>query len=494
MTGTTQEGVGATSLFRERLRLPRPTMDTVIPLAAVTSIFTGLYALSLLRWYTLLGSYDSGYYRQAAWLITSGKEPFISMRGLHLLGDHAVYLFYPIAWLIQPLPAIPALLGLQAAALALGALPLWAFSRRVAGLGIGAATVLLVAYGLYPALHNINLFDFHPEVVAVPALLGAALFGITGRWLPYGACVAVVLLSKEDLAVVVVGLGVLLLLEHRPRAGAITIGLAAGWLLLNLAVVMPHFAGGELAQAERLSQYGDSVGEVTTFVLGHPLRVAADYASGQNLAVLVGLFAPLCFLPLLSPKWLLPGLPLQLYFLQANVPAAHTIEAQYTVGVLGFVFLATAMSLSRTLRGTNSRTVLGIVLIASVFFNMQLSNGSPNRRPWGWRARDAVDQARLAADRFVPPRAAVSSSVRMWPLLADRPELYNFPMPFERYTESSRDPVPLEQRRKAVRYVVLDTADPVQWSADLEEARRTLLPQLGFTPVFSRNGIFVYTR
>jgi hypothetical protein len=236
------------------------------------------------------------------------------------------------------------------------------------------------------------------------------------------------------------------------------------------------------------------VGAVITFVLNHPLRVATDYASGQNLAVLVGLFAPLCFLPLLSPKWLLPGIPLQLYFLQANVPAAHTIEAQYTVGILGFAFLATAMSLSRALRGTSTRTVLGMVLIASVLFNLQLSNGAPNRRPWAWRARDAVDQARLAADRFVPPGAAVSSSVRMWPLLADRTELYNFPMPFERYAESSSDPVPLEQRRREVQYVVLDTADPVQWTVDLEEARWRLLPQLGFAPVFSRNGIFVYSR
>jgi uncharacterized membrane protein len=482
---------GATRLGRRRLR--RPGLDTVVPIAAVSVLFVWLFTLSLLRWYALEGSYDLGYFRQGAWLISSGKEPFITLAGRHLMGDHAVFVFYPMAWATKVLPAVPTLLGIQAGALALGAVPLWVFSRRVANLGLGTATALLVAYGLYPALHNINLFDFHPEVVAVPALLGATLFAFTGRWALYGLCITVVLLSKEDLAIVVVGLGLLLLLQRHPRAGAATMGVAIVWFLIDVAVVIPHFAGGQFSQAGRFSQYGDSIGEAATFILRHPARVAVDYASTENVAVVVGLFAPLCFLSLLAPKWVLPGIPLQLVFLQSNVAAAHTIQAQYTVGILCFAFLAAAMALSSASSSGTNRTLVGAVLIASVVFFVQLSNASPNRRPWQWRTRDAMDGARLAANRLVPREAAVSSSIRMWPLLAERPDLYNFPMPFERYLHRPPDAVALSERQDKVRYVVIDTA-AVQWSPDLEEARQRLLSPLGFREIFSREGIFVYSR
>src|SRR5207244_1175798 len=83
-----------------------------------------------------------------------------------------------------------------------------AIARRIAQLPVVAATVVVAAYGLYPALNNVNLSDFHPEVVAVPALLGAMYFGLTRRWLPYAACVGVVLLTKEDMTLVVASLGV----------------------------------------------------------------------------------------------------------------------------------------------------------------------------------------------------------------------------------------------------------------------------------------------
>src|SRR2546423_2339245 len=133
--------------------------DRVVPWAAAAILFVGLAALSLLHHYTILDSYDLGYFPQAAWLITHGKPVFVTSRGLYLLGDHASPIFWPMAWTTFVVPTIPALLGIQAAALALGVVPLYAIARRIAQLPVVAATVVVAAYGLYPALSNVNLSD-----------------------------------------------------------------------------------------------------------------------------------------------------------------------------------------------------------------------------------------------------------------------------------------------------------------------------------------------
>ena len=477
-----------------RDRLSRLDLDRVVPLAVAAILFVWLAGVALLRWHALEASYDLGYFTQAAWLVANGKEPFVTLAGLHLLGDHAVFLFYPLAWLTRVLPTVPTLLIAQSAALALGVLPLWSVCRKVAGLEVTSSTVMVGAYSLYPAVHNVNWADFHPEVLAVPAIFGAVLFGATRRWVPYGVCVALTLLAREDMAVVIASLGVLLLLQREARAGAVTLFAAVVWFLVDTTVVLPHFAAGEFVQGGRLSPYGESFGEITTFMVTHPFTVASDFVTAANLGTLVGLLAPLCFLPLLAPQWLLPGLPLQAFYFLSKVPAAHTIDAQYTVAFIPFASVAAAVALSRFPVAERRRSMAVLVLLASVLLYSQLAFDGPGRRPTNWITRNRLDSARLAAVRLVPDDASVSASLSMWTLLAERRDLYNFPRPFERYDLRRRDPVPLNERRGEVSHVVIDTAVEGQWPSDLETVRQRLLPGLGFNEIFSREGIVVYRR
>ena len=56
--------------------------------------------------------------------------------------------------------------------------------------------------------------------MALPALLGMALFGLTGRWWWFGACAIVAVATRADLALVTAAFGGLLVLEGQRRAGA----------------------------------------------------------------------------------------------------------------------------------------------------------------------------------------------------------------------------------------------------------------------------------
>ena len=468
--------------------------EPALPWLLAGATFVGLATVALLRAYALLGGYDLATFSQAAWLITHGRAPFVTIRGLHLLGDHAYPVFYPIAWLTWLLPTVPTLLVVQAGALAAGVVPLWALARRVAGLGVGAAVGLTVSYAAFPALHNVNLADFHPEVVAVPALLGAVLFARTERWWPYAGCVAVALACREDLSLVVLSWGLLLTIEGHRRAGPATMAAGLGWLVITTQVLQPHFAG-RFVQAAFLERYGDGIGEIAATMAGDPLRVLGDLFTAQNGFFVVAMLAPVLFLPLVAPRHLIPVVPLEILYLLSSRETAHTIEAQYTVAAIAFVFVATAMALGK-LGPWLARPALppwapAVLVAAAVAGHTVLANDSVLTRPWGLRSRDAVDEARLAATRLIPPDAAVSGTDRMWPLIAEREALYNFPGPWEGY-EGGEDPVPLEVRQAEVDYLVVDTADGEQWDPGRAEALRRLVPEIGASLVFDRAGIKVW--
>ncbi|MBK5287543.1 MAG: DUF2079 domain-containing protein [Acidimicrobiia bacterium] len=467
-----------------------------VPLIAIALTFIGFWTLAMLRAERLDGSYDLGYFRQASWLITTGKPVFVTIRGLYLLGDH----FSPIFW-IQALPTallpdIPALLAIQALLLAAGAIPLYLIARRHAGVGPLLTAILLVAYAAYPATNNVNLADFHPEVAAVPALLLAVLAAMERRWALYSVSIGIVLGCREDLAITVIFLGVLLLIEQRRRAGLITIAVGAVWLVAVTSVLIPHFTGGAFIQSEFLAQYGHGTLSAFFGMVRHPTQVFHDLTTAANGQFLLAVFAPLLFLPLAAPKWLIPAIPLQFLYLVSLRPAAHTIDAQYTVQLIAFVFVATAMALGRIPRSAQRLPVLVVPLLAaSIVANSQLSHGGFTAKPWSWRHDDAIAGSIRRAARKLPPRADVAASPRVWQVIADRTDLYNFPAPWIGYrTEARNDPVRIRVRKHDAHWILVDTADAVQWTPDRVEALTVITNRLHFCTVFSENGVHLLRR
>ncbi|MCU1447924.1 MAG: hypothetical protein JWP02_94 [Acidimicrobiales bacterium] len=462
------------------------------PVAATAVLFVFLYGLALLRQHKPIGGYDIAYFQQAAWLIDHGRAPFVTLRGLHLLGDHASPIFYPIAWVAGLGATAKVLLAVQSAALAVGVLPLWSVCRRVAALGAGASAAVVVAYGLYPALNNVNLADFHPEAVAVPALLGAVLFGLRRRWVPYGLCVAVALLCKEDFTIVVASLGLFLLVERLRIPGLVTLAVGGAAFLFDTRILQPHFAGG-FVQTAFLSQYGKTLGAIAGTMATDPGRVLGDLLTHQNLNFAIAILAPLLFLPLLAPRYLIPALPMQLLYLVSERSAAHGIVNQYTVAIIPFVFVATAMALGGLDNRRPDRRILGALVIGTLVFNASLSVGGLSGKPWRWRHLDAADRARRAAVRIVPHTAAVSATSRVWPLVAERPAFYGFPNPWFEY-HGLRDPIPLDVRLRTTQWIVVDTTDPTQWNAPLADQLGRVVAEQRFTQVFERAGIVVLHR
>src|SRR5918995_273208 len=177
-------------------------------MAAYAAGFGALAALEHRAFET--GRFDLGNITQAVWSTVEGRPLDVTELGgdqISRLGAHVdpfLALFTPL-WLVWPSPTM--LLVVQAAAIALGALPMFWLGRK--HLGTDWAGVLCgLAYLVYPAVQWLALDEFHPVALACPLLAFALWYLDEDRlWasVPFGVLAA---LTKEEIPLVVAALGV----------------------------------------------------------------------------------------------------------------------------------------------------------------------------------------------------------------------------------------------------------------------------------------------
>jgi len=137
------------------------------------------------------------------------------------------------------------LLLVQAVALSLGAWPSWSLAR-LAGLNQEQSRAIALIYLLYPVVFNINLFDFHPEVIALPALLVAILAARLNKIVWFCTAILLVLSCKAVLSLTVAAMGLwLFFCEKKQRCGAIALLLGAAWFLIASQKISPSLAAAK---------------------------------------------------------------------------------------------------------------------------------------------------------------------------------------------------------------------------------------------------------
>lgn len=119
-------------------------------------------------------AWDLGIFDQAIFLISQNMPPISSFLDIHILGDHAALIFYPLAILYKLYPTVYWLFFVQAIALSLGAFFIYQLAK-LANLKESLALTLSSVYLLYPLIFNVNLFDFHTDVIAISAILWAVV-------------------------------------------------------------------------------------------------------------------------------------------------------------------------------------------------------------------------------------------------------------------------------------------------------------------------------
>jgi len=419
--------------LRGRVRRAHPA-EVLLAVAIVVWIVT--FAILVVHRHERFWSidFDMGIHDQAIWLLAHGRG-FITVRGLQVFGHHFTpdyLLFAPAYWL----GAGPDFLNvLQVVALAAGAVPIYLLARA-RDLGAWSAAALAAAFLLHPALQFIGWELFHPEAIAITPLLCAYLCSVRRSWGWFAFWSVLALSCKEDVALVVVVLGLIIAVRGDRRVGLATAGCALAWFVVVALIAMPAINGGTTHAAGFLSGVGGSPGGIAETAVRDPGKILGRVFSSETGDFAWRLLVPFGFAPLLAPLVLALGLPQFLVDALSDVPWMRVITFHYAALPLTALAIGMVEGVALLARrfGRPARIVAPAVVLAGALFGTLAWGPSPVSAEYdgGWwpPATDTRLEAKQAAIDAVPPDADVSASYTLVPHLTHRAEIYSFPNPW----------------------------------------------------------------
>lgn len=408
---------------------------------SVSLVFAAWMFLLLHSFHRRYGTqtFDMAIFDQGIWLLSRFREPFVTIRGVNLFADHTSYIFLLIAPLYWIVSDVHVLMILAVGALAAGG-PITYAVARSSGIGTQLSAALAFAYLLHPAVAW-NVWNiFHPEVLAVPLLLGAYLLVLRNRWAWATTLLIIALMVKEEAALVVVPLA--LFLAWRFKRPHLSLGIAAfgtGLLAFNLLTVLPGLSPtGELINPPRYAQFGTGIGGALKGMLTKPSLLFSELLGSERLTYYAQLFGPIPT-ALLAPEILLVAAPIVAANALSSLGYQYQIRFHYSVWALAIGTIAAvsgAARLDRWLKGRRG-VVAAIVLIAAIAGSALVAPWPQLRKgnPWVGSAQNDESVAAIdAALAMIPGDAAVAADWFTTPHLAERVNIYMLPNPFsERY-------------------------------------------------------------
>jgi uncharacterized membrane protein len=373
------------------------------------------------------GRFDVGNMAQAVWSTAHGRPLEVTELGgdqITRLGAHVdpILLAFAPLWLVWPSPAM--LLVVQAAVIALGALPAFWLGRKHLG-SDWAAALCGLAYLAYPAVQWLALDEFHPVALACPLLTFAVWYLDEERlwaFAPFGLLAA---LTKEEIPLVVGALGLWYALAKGRRLAGASIALAGtAATALSLAVVMPHFReGAEPAFYGRYDAVGGSPAGILRTAVTDPLTVVGAVTDGRDLLYVAALALPVAGLFALSPLLVIPALPELAANLLSSVSTQTSVRFHYTAPIAPFLLAASIVGAARLGRPrAASAVLLGASLLGAVAIGpVRAGELRPDRRS----DHDRVAERALA---LIPEDAAVSSTNGLGAHLSERRRIHSFPV------------------------------------------------------------------
>jgi uncharacterized membrane protein len=424
----------------------------VLLLAGVYFAYFSLYTcISHDRFKTY--AFDLGTFDQGVWLAGHGTDYFVTVRGLHLLGDHVRLFSFVLAPLYWIWDDARALLVMQTLFIAAGAWFVMRISLREVPQRPWLALVLAAGYLLNPAVQNLNLDHAHPDAFAQTFLLAAidALRG--GRLAVFWIASALAMSCKEDVPLVFIGVGLVLLLDaRRRRTGFVLATVATLYFALCVWVILPHFNGMGFFRF-KTGGFLSSLG----YHSKDPAWITSKFLQHENGIYLLQVGLAQLYLFVLAPLWLIPATAPLVANLLSDAQYMRDLSYHYQATILPFLIVATvdavakwqrpktAPSLSQDPGGVAATPRFFLaraplpelaLLAAAVASNIWLSKVPLNRLqvlPEAWemlKSDDRIAQANRLLAR-IPKDAVVAADYSLVPHLSHRRYIYMFPNPFE---------------------------------------------------------------
>jgi uncharacterized membrane protein len=459
-------------------------------LVAVVVYFAVAFALSWLRALELqTTTWDQGLYQQALWTTAHGRAFYetadVETGGYgSLLEVHSVFLLYLLVPLYAALPTEATMLGVQAAAVALAAIPLYYLARDITS-SPRLAFLTGVAYLCWTPTLSSNLYDFHAEAFLPLEIFALALLWHRERYGAAFAVAGIAFLTFEFTPLIAFALGIFALLPpsgtpigvRRRLSNVVSAPARTLRSALGSRRVRASLALMVVSLAAYLALYEFRVALLPPLVGSYPLPSAASgYIIGTtpgalgltpgNLAVAFGakatywllVLALLAFVPLLAPRALVLTLPWFAFTMFSSNANYVTLGFQYgliagSTLLVAFAYglptarravdgwyarhagigapLPTSTGAARPSRRTRGAVVAAIGLLIAVNLALTPINPAVQNNGWGSAYRisydptPGADNVRALAG-LIPAGATVLASDNLFPLVANDPNAYSF--------------------------------------------------------------------
>ncbi len=286
---------------------------------------------------------DLGIYAQAVWSLAHGHGFASSIHDPSYLGDHLEFWLIPISWLYRLWSSPLLLLWLQTLLIVSSIIPLAKIANRLASSRVALITAAL--FLINPLIYNSALYEFHGLVVVLPTALWAIWFYLEQRYWRWLAMALIILVTREDMPLLVAGLGVMALIDRRTwRWWLPPLLMAAMWFPVAQQVIRQANHDGLYKYLAFYQSMGTTAGQILTYPVHHPILFFQRIISFNNVGTIAGLLVTFGFLPLLRPRRLWPLIFITAQLLIGSNPPSSFLSIHYTLPFIPFLLWASLES------------------------------------------------------------------------------------------------------------------------------------------------------
>jgi uncharacterized membrane protein len=288
---------------------------------------------------------------------------------------------------------------------------------------------------MFPSLEWINWWHFHPDALIITPFLFAWWLATRKRWGWFSVAIVIALLCKEDAALGVGMMGIVLAVQGERRKGAWTAVAGFGWFLICTRVIISYANHGQGTFYEDFFPgFGTSLFAIVWTMVRHPSRVYRVAFVGDRLKYYRQLLYPTGLLALGNPLLLTMAFPQTLVNVLSGLPYTHQIRYHYSSVPTAVVFIATVDVFCRVVkRGERAKVfVVALMVVAAVLANREWSPSpiSTQYKTGVWAANSPRQATLNEAVSLVHPSDGVTATYYFVPHLTHRVHIYEFPNPF----------------------------------------------------------------
>jgi uncharacterized membrane protein len=464
-----------------------------LPVAALIAAYGVRFATLSVQVYDGYGSpgYDMGIFDQGVWLLSRFHTPFVTVMGRNLFGDHTSFvllLAVPLYWI---LPEAQTLLVLQTCLIAAAAIPIYLLALKLTRSAV-MATALAAAFLLNPALEHGNLEQFHPESFLVPGMALAIYAAVDWKPRLLALTTILCLLVKEDVALLMIPLGVWVALRRNRAWGLAIVTASAAYLVLATQVVIRLLLGTSDFYANRVPFGG--FGGLLAEPFAHPIAFWKYVTGGSRPSYAWQMGASFGWVFLVFPEVALIGVLALSENVLSTFPYMHQILYHYSLAIVPVLAMGTVYAVAHLSTARRQWAATAVVTGAAVI-SCWLWGLAPFSREHTIQPLAPGDPATRAIDRLlteVPRNAVVSAQYAFVAHLDHRTRIYQWPTPFRaKYWSMYRQEGQRLRFAGQVQYLVL----PVPLAGGDKRvfasisARFHLVGDAGGVGVYERNGL-----